>query len=109
MSTCTETFCNVFDHHHESEGRPVDFGPNTEALDALSASLKGTGGPWAYTAICAYCGKTRDRHMTGTFGDVKPVGRRPHYCSNACKQAAYRTRVKNRPTVADLPDLDIEV
>jgi hypothetical protein len=61
-------------------------------IEELAELLGRKDNPVAQRVTCAECGDAFNRLFTGEAREYHPLGRRPRYCSNRCKQAAYRKR-----------------
>ena len=82
---------------------------------SINDHLDATAPVWS-RHTCGQCGQKFERRMWGFAPMLRgEPGRPPAYCSNRCRQAAYRGRVKAREArrqellANGLPDLDIDV
>lgn len=83
--------------------------------DNIGASIREALGASRYdTFTCEHCGNERSRYWRGTSFvsmELAPPGPLPRYCTNRCRQAAYRARAKDRLArrSGPLPELDVEL
>jgi hypothetical protein len=84
-------------------------------IEDLAEVLSRRDNPVAQRVMCPVCGNVFDRIFTGEQREYRPLGRPPRYCSNKCKQQAYRKRKKAERARREellangLPDLHVEL